>query len=708
MAKNNNNTFTALNLSTDETAFISAHPIITVANEMDWPPFDYNEFGKPRGLSIEYIKLLANKAGLEIKFINGYTWDELLKQFENKQIDVIPAIYRNKKRESFTLYSNPYYRGKLGVFTHDKAVLIEHIEKLIGKRVGIQKAHGAIPILQKKIPGIQFIENSSTESLVKMLATDKLDAIIGNPLLFSYFAKENQISSLKLIHYIDMDKEEQLKTSLHVGVRNDYPLLHQILLKAMETVTDDEMNHIENKWQHFQNNQIKTISLTRKERLYLEKKGEILFCVDPDWMPYEGLNDKGQHSGMSADFAKLLSRRLGIKTKIYRTKNWSDTLLSARQRNCDLSWLANSTPSRNAYMNFTRPFITFPYILVTDKEQFFIDDFEQYLDKTYAVVQDYAVVEELRQRYPNINLIEVKNILSGLEMVRNNSVFAYIGATAVVSHNLRLNGIFDIKIAGKLPWSYEMSIATRNDEPLLGSIMQKAVDSIKPQEKKHIQNKWIAMDVKHITDLTMLWQILSVAVLILTIVLYWNRKLSVSNLKLEAAQKQLKKQYKQLEELSITDRLTGLYNRVRLDEVLKNEILRAQRYPYSFAIIIIDIDYFKQVNDTYGHNTGDVVLVEIAQLIVKNVRAVDTAGRWGGEEFLIICPEAELSGALTSASSLRNTIEKYQLPTVVQKTVSFGVTVYQKGDSHETLIDRADKALYKAKAGGRNRVEFQG
>ena len=173
---------------------------------------------------------------MQIKFITGHTWAELLDLFEKKQIDVMPVLYRNKRREAFTLYTHPYHKGKLGVFTHEKGLKIKKLSDLLGKRVGIHKNNGAIPIVQETIPGIDLVEIASIETLVKKLATRKLDAIVGNPLTFSYYAKENQITRIQLAHYIDMDAEDQSKTSFHIGVRNDYPILHQILNKAVQVL----------------------------------------------------------------------------------------------------------------------------------------------------------------------------------------------------------------------------------------------------------------------------------------------------------------------------------------------------------------------------------------------------------------------------------------------------------------------------------------
>ncbi len=161
-----------------------------------------------------------------------------------------------------------------------------------------------------------------------------------------------------------------------------------------------------------------------------------------------------------------------------------------------------------------------------------------------------------------------------------------------------------------------------------------------------------------------------------------------------------------LEELSVTDTLTQTFNRLKLDSVLQNEVLRAERYGHALSLIILDVDDFKSVNDTYGHHVGDIVLSNIAQLLQNNIRKIDTLGRWGGEEFMIVCPETDSNGAVALAEKLRVAIEGYEFPTVISKTSSFGVATYQSGDNSNDLVKRADTALYRAKGLGKNRVEM--
>ena len=154
------------------------------------------------------------------------------------------------------------------------------------------------------------------------------------------------------------------------------------------------------------------------------------------------------------------------------------------------------------------------------------------------------------------------------------------------------------------------------------------------------------------------------------------------------------------------DHLTSLYNRQKLTEELKREILREHRYKRSLAIVMFDIDLFKNINDTYGHDIGDDVLVAISNIATKHVRNVDTLARWGGEEFILLLPETSLEDACNVAEKLRLDIQNTALAQVEASkiTASFGVSVFKEDDTQDTFLKRVDEALYKAKDDGRNKV----
>lgn len=161
---------------------------------------------------------------------------------------------------------------------------------------------------------------------------------------------------------------------------------------------------------------------------------------------------------------------------------------------------------------------------------------------------------------------------------------------------------------------------------------------------------------------------------------------------------------KQLELAAQTDPLTGLYNRLRFEEIIQREIAFGRRYDVQLSIIYIDIDYFKMINDTYGHDAGDRILKEIALIIRDTIRVSDYPFRWGGEEFIVVCPGALIRDVEVLAERLREEVEQRNFQMSEPVTVSMGVTQYRLNESVDEMIKRADKALYRAKESGRNRV----
>lgn len=159
-----------------------------------------------------------------------------------------------------------------------------------------------------------------------------------------------------------------------------------------------------------------------------------------------------------------------------------------------------------------------------------------------------------------------------------------------------------------------------------------------------------------------------------------------------------------LEHLAYTDALTGIWNRSRIETVLDNEISAAIRYGRPCSVLLFDIDHFKQVNDTHGHDAGDKVLVTISNILNRSLRPTDHFARWGGEEFLVIAGNSTLECTLQLAERLRQIIETSDLGPTGNITASFGVTAWVPGDTRRTLVKRADQAMYRAKQTGRNRV----
>jgi len=167
--------------------------------------------------------------------------------------------------------------------------------------------------------------------------------------------------------------------------------------------------------------------------------------------------------------------------------------------------------------------------------------------------------------------------------------------------------------------------------------------------------------------------------------------------------------YSQSRHLSLTDALTGLHNRRSFEDSFEREFCRAERYKSDLSFAIIDIDYFKKVNDTYGHSVGDYILKEVAYLLIDTFRKTDMVFRYGGEEFAVIIPETPIEKAVVPLERFRRAINEYPFNTSgkdIEITVSIGISEFGKEiTTAQNLFEEADKALYKAKANGRNQIQ---
>lgn len=181
----------------------------------------------------------------------------------------------------------------------------------------------------------------------------------------------------------------------------------------------------------------------------------------------------------------------------------------------------------------------------------------------------------------------------------------------------------------------------------------------------------------------------------------------ILEIKVKERTKELEKALEDIKQISITDKLTNIYNRRYLDTMLENISKDFKRYGTVYGVMIFDIDDFKLINDNFGHQTGDIVLKVFSKLLKNSIRQTDILGRWGGEEFLLIIPHAKKESMIKLAQTLRENIEKHIFPVNKKVTTSIGLTIQNENDNHESLIIRADIALYKAKRKGKNQVQIE-
>jgi polar amino acid transport system substrate-binding protein len=472
------------------------------------------------------------------------------------------------------------------------------------------------------------------------------------------------------------------ETNKALSLRAESQFHHSGLLRAEQKLGDFLFQEIIDKAES-------EIQFTQDQKHYLQNKQKINICVDPEWMPFESIVD-GKHIGITADIFNKFRKQLPVSLKLIKTQSWQESLFKAQRRDCDVLSLASATLERLKYMDFTSPYINLPIVIATTLDKAFIGKIESVKNEKLGVVKGYAIANILRDKINGINIVEVESISDGLKRVESGELFGYVDNLMVIANSIQKDFTGVLKVSSRLDEEVKLAIGTRNDEPILKDIFEKLVKHLSVDEQQEIFNRWVAVQTEVGFDFQLLWKLLLVIVaLALGYLIHYIK---------------LKKLNTRLLKLSITDTLTGLSNRLKMDEVLIHQQAVQKRYDINSSIILIDIDFFKQVNDTYGHPAGDSVLVQFAGVLKDNVRVTDFVGRWGGEEFLIVCPNITQKEAGDLATKLVAKVRVQNFTGIGQLTISAGVSQLDKSKTIQKIITSVDQALYRAKQGGRDQV----
>ena len=447
--------------------------------------------------------------------------------------------------------------------------------------------------------------------------------------------------------------------------------------------------------------------LSKEEISYLKNKDKITMCIDPSWMPFESFDKNGNYIGMSADYFKFFENKINTKFEVIKTNSWIESLTYVKEKKCDILTLAKETPERKKFVNFTEPYLSIPVVVATRLDVPFINDIKDLSGKSVGLTKGYSSLEYFKTNYPSVKIVEVNSVKEGLEKLQNQEIFAFVDTVSSIAYESHISNFTDIKIAGKLFDDWKLGIGVRNDDLILLNILNKSVKSLTEEKKEEILNKWVAIKyVEHLDYILILKSVSPLFIILLILMYFFNKEKKLKN-ELEESNLKLLLAQEVLEKLAVTDKLTKLYNRYKIDTILDDEKKRADRYGSNFGIIVLDIDYFKKVNDTYGHHIGDKVLEEFSSILKDNSRETDIVGRWGGEEFLIIVPQTEHDSIIHFANNLRIKIEKHKFKFVGKITTSIGITMYEKNESIISVVNRADEALYVSKDSGRNCVNYK-
>ncbi len=531
----------ALPLTWEEQQWLLDHPVIRVSNEMDWPPFDFVEDGEPAGYSIDLMNRVAEIIGVRFEYVNGLTWKELLERFRNPDhkggIDVMSAIAKTESRKNFALFTQSYFNNPPAIITRKDEQEIRKLSDLEGRRVALPKYYALSETLPQEVPNVIMVHEINGAPIqnaldaLKAIVVGEADAVVESAALLSYHIDANALPNLKIAAYPTFRYLDIRDNDLYAAVRKDWPIFHSIMVKALNQVTQEERASWIKQWIHAgETDTAPRVVFSEAEKTWLAKQQAITFCVDPNWMPYERINEAGGVEGIMADFVQMASDRIGVPFRLHPTASWTHTLNEIKQGSCDILSAAAPTGPRREWLDFTRPHLEFPLVIALRSEERFIENIEDIQGKTIGVVKGYAHADLIHERYPNLKVQEVENVVDGLKRVEAGELFGFVDTVASISYVIRGEGMPNLKIGGRFDISLDLAMALRKGEkPELLSILDKTIASFSDKEMKTLIDKWVAVTYETALDYTLLWKVMAGGSAVILIFVFWNRKLAAVN-----------------------------------------------------------------------------------------------------------------------------------------------------------------------------------
>ena len=519
-------------LTPSEKKWLADHKIIRIGIDPGFSPFEFfSESGDYSGMAASYVDLISRILDVKFEPVKGISWDQAISRAEKRQIDVLPCVGISDKRKRHFNFSKPYLLFPRVIVT-PMASKIRSMADLKDKTVAVQanSSHHEYIKEETKLKPVLF--DTFNQALLSV-SRGECDAAIGNLAVTTDALIKLNLTDLKIAAHASQDV-----SPLSFAVRKDWPVLVDVINKALDAIPENRKKTIAQTWvPGYQERttlpeQSLAQTLTEEERAFLKSHPVLRVGIDPGYPPFEWRDARGEHQGISADFLKRIGQRIGVTMEIVPSLRWPEVLLGAKNRTVDVVNCVTETEERRKYLSFTQSYLSFPMVIITRTQTPFISSLKDLNGRTVTVVNGYATQEAIEKKYPAIRLSLAENPLNGLEQVSTGSSDACVENLAVVIHLMQTHNISNLKVAAPAEGlaSTDFSMGVRSDWPELVSILNKALQSIPPDEKNAISGKWMSVRFEHVVNWRRVIRIVAmtsgVLALILIVFLYWNRKLA--------------------------------------------------------------------------------------------------------------------------------------------------------------------------------------
>ena len=430
----------------------------------------------------------------------------------------------------------------------------------------------------------------------------------------------------------------------------------------------------------------KTHTLLNENDLNYLNTNQFTLLTQADHIPFSFKN-LNELIGIEIDFWKLISDKLSKPFNIEEVLK--DNILNIFSNSIKVKFVYSFKKESSDKNVLRNPIAKVPLALATKNGVHYISDLNSVEHIKIGVLKDLEIFESLKRDYPNVNFIEINTIDDGIYRLKNNLLFGLIDNLYTLSHQIEQFQIDVLKINTTLKYKINIYLEVKKQNEQFIKIVNKIIDSLSEKEKSSIFNNYQLILYHNNIDIYYILKFVIPLIILLSVFIFLNYRLRNEIKKREETEIKLSN-------LANNDSLTGIYNRRKIEELCEAELKRSERYSNELSVIFFDVNDFKIINDKLGHHKGDEVLIKIASVISQNIRTTDYFGRWGGDEFLIVLPQTNLYKTEHLVKILENILTTINFDLKMNRKIScsFGLSQYEKNDTLDSFLKRADESMY--------------
>jgi len=677
-------------LTSAEQRWLDAHPSIKLAYDGFFPPNSFiNDSGVLEGYAVDVFHLIEAKLGVRFDIVPEKNWAKLYQAGINREVDIIATMVDRPERTPHFLFTRVYIDKPTIIITRTDSQEIYSPEDLSNKKVAVVKGYQYIPGLLRQYPSITPVYVDTILDALTAVSLGDVDATLSNLGAAHFYRTKYLLTNIQFVAVYEKDSAPD-----RIAVRKDWPELQSILNKALNSIPESRLQSLREKWLPSGYRELLyEINLTKQERQWIKEHKTIRVGVDPEFAPFEFI-ENGHYHGMASDYLRLLNQRLHLKMEVVQGVSWEDVMVKVKNGEIDVLPAVGYTKERSAFLNYTDAYMAFYRVIITRDNAPIIYSLRDISGMRVAVQKNSSHHGYLLEN-SELEPIGYSGLQSALLAVSGGEADAFVGNVASSTYWIRKLHLTNLKVAAPASADVQsLHFAVRKDWPLLTDILQKGLDSISVQQRDKISKKWLSIEYDKVFDFKLMWQTIAGFSAILAVVMLWNILLN----------RKVRIRTSQLAYSANYDQLTGLPNRVLILDRIAQAIHEARQSAQSVALLSVDLDGFRKINDTLGHEAGDALLKEVVVRINALLRPSDTLGRLGGDQFLVIVHSlGETTDAAVVATSLLKSFETvFEINgKVIALTASIGIAIFpDDGRSHDVLFKHADSAMHYAKENG--------